>query len=209
MALYDGSQVLGEQLWHSKNRHTVELAPAVDRMLASCGVVPDDLKALAVAIGPGSFTGLRIGLAMIKGLALGLHIPVIGIPTLEILAAAQPLAEYPLLAVLQAGRGRLAVQKFAVTNGKWSQAGEVSLAHLEDLVEMVVEPILICGELTSTDRTQIKTSIPEALLAPPALSIRRPSYLAELAWQRWQAGSVDDVVTLHPIYLHLKESIEA
>ena len=74
IALYDHPQVFGELLWNSKSHHTVELAAAVKELMKKCGVVPSDLSLLVCALGPGTFTGLRIGLAFIKGLALSLRI---------------------------------------------------------------------------------------------------------------------------------------
>src|SRR5512138_2408534 len=86
LALYDGMRVLGEMTWQSKNHHTVELSPGINELLNRCGVTTANLGALGVAIGPGSFTSLRIGLAMVKGMALALRIPVVGVPTLDVLA---------------------------------------------------------------------------------------------------------------------------
>ncbi|HSV85615.1 MAG TPA: tRNA (adenosine(37)-N6)-threonylcarbamoyltransferase complex dimerization subunit type 1 TsaB, partial [Levilinea sp.] len=70
LALYDGSQVLGEATWKTNSHHTVELAPALDDLLRRTGVTPGDLRALGVATGPGAFTSLRIGLALVKGFSL-------------------------------------------------------------------------------------------------------------------------------------------
>jgi len=83
IALYDGAQVLHETVWTSLDHHTVELAPAVAQALSKSGLTPESLEAIAVATGPGSFTGLRIGLAMTKGLSLAHKIPIIGVPTLD------------------------------------------------------------------------------------------------------------------------------
>ena len=84
LALYDGTQVIGEFLWHSRHYHTVELAPAVADLLSRSGLKMDAIQALGVALGPGSFTSLRVGLAFVKGLALARHLPIIGIPTLDV-----------------------------------------------------------------------------------------------------------------------------
>ena len=119
LALYDGVQVIGESVWRSYNHHTVELAPAVAEMLSRSGIDASGLQVLAVALGPGSFTGLRIGLALAKGMALVRHLPLVGIPTLDILAAAQPVMAITLAAVLKAGRGRLAVNWYHEVDGAW------------------------------------------------------------------------------------------
>src|SRR5512134_776723 len=112
VAVYDGQQVLSEATWISGDHHTVDLAPAVLQALARAGLQVSDLQALAVATGPGSFTGLRVGLALAKGLALAHHLALVGVPTLDALALAQPVLDMPLAAVLRAGRGRLAVAWF-------------------------------------------------------------------------------------------------
>ncbi len=105
LALYDGAVVIAELTWTSRARHTVELAPALSGLLDRTGISIKDLAALGVAIGPGSFTSLRVGLAFVKGLALARHLPVIGVPTLDTVAASMPVQDIPLAAVLQAGRG--------------------------------------------------------------------------------------------------------
>ena len=75
IALYNDPLVIGEMQWTSSNHHTVELTSAVDLLMKRCSIKPEDLSLLVVALGPGTFTGLRIGLAFAKGLALSLHLP--------------------------------------------------------------------------------------------------------------------------------------
>ncbi len=96
VCLANGAQILAEHIWHSERYHTVELAPEVAVLLQRNHVDLNDLEAVAVASGPGSYTGLRIGMALAKGIALAQRIPLIGVPTLDILAAAQPAADFAL-----------------------------------------------------------------------------------------------------------------
>lgn len=215
LALYDGAQVIGEFAWRSSQRHTVELAPAITDLMLRGGLSMEDLRALAVALGPGSFTSLRVGLALVKGLALARHLPVVGIPTLDILAAAQPPSRLPLAAVIQAGRGRLALGWYkrsspvdkSSKNG-WQAKGPARVVTVEALMEEIESPSLVCGELTSEERRRLSEKA-DVHLASPAQSMRRPAVLAELAWARWLAGKVDDEASLAPIYLHIAESIPA
>src|SRR5690348_1308116 len=104
LALFDGNQVLGEMTWTTRQHHTTELAPALAGLLGRSGASMEQVDALGVAIGPGSFTSLRVGLSFVKGLALARSLPIVGIPTLDIIAAAQPVSESQLITVLQAGR---------------------------------------------------------------------------------------------------------
>ena len=208
IAVYDGSQVIGEFAWRSSQRHTVELAPAVFELLGHCGLKMEDIQALGVALGPGSFTSLRVGLSLAKGLALSRHLPLIGIPTLDILAAAQALSKLPLAVAIQAGRGRFAVGWYKRSRNGWRAKGNARVLTVETLLNEVKSPILLCGELTAKER-QALVAKPEIQLASPAQSVRRPAVLAELAWTRWQTGDVDDEATLAPIYLHVAERVPA
>jgi tRNA threonylcarbamoyladenosine biosynthesis protein TsaB len=208
LAVYDGAQVIGEYAWRSRQRHTVELAPAIHELLTRCGLTMDELRALGVALGPGSFTSLRVGLSLVKGFAFARGLPLIGIPTLDILAAAQPLSRMPLLAAIQAGRGRLAGGWYRRSKGGWKTKGPARVMTAKGLVEEVNSPAIVCAELTAEER-RILAGNPEIQLVSPAGSVRRPAVLAEQAWKRWQAGDVDDGPTLAPIYLHVAEPIPA
>jgi len=209
VALYDGVQVISERIWLSQDYHSVELAPAIQDVLARSNVRVAQLEGVAVALGPGSFTGLRIGLALAKGMALASHISLVGVPSLDVLAVAQPLMELPMAAVLRAGRDRLAVGWYRVKSNAWKPDGLLELLGGEALAERIQQPTLVCGELSGEDRQALRRRRKDVILASPARSLRRPSFLAELAWRRLSAGKVDDPVTLAPIYLHSTDAIPA
>ncbi|GAB4497424.1 MAG: tRNA (adenosine(37)-N6)-threonylcarbamoyltransferase complex dimerization subunit type 1 TsaB [Anaerolineales bacterium] len=202
MALYDDDQVLGEMTWTTKQHHTTELSPALSGLLKRCGVTMSMIHALGVAIGPGSFTSLRVGLSLVKGIALARNLPVMGISTLDVIAAAQPISKYPLVAVLQAGRMRVAFGVYKSHKSGWQAEGPVRSGTLDELIAEIETPTVIAGELTSEERKKIaKRKTME--LASPTLCVRRPAVLAELAWRRWQENQVDDAAALAPIYLHV------
>lgn len=207
LALYDGSQVLAESIWTSSQYHTVELAPALAGLLTRCGLTMESVSALGVAIGPGSFTSLRVGLAFAKGLALARRLPLIGIPTLDVVAAAQPVAELPLVAVLKAGRGRLAVSWYKTSDNGWQAEGPARVETLDSLAESIKHPTIVCGELNAEERQRLARKRVNVVLMSAANSVRRPAILAELAWARFQTGRVDDLAALAPIYLHTAEPV--
>ena len=206
LAVYDGSQVIGEYTWRSNQHHTVELAPAVAELLARSGLSMDGIRALGVALGPGSFTSLRVGLSLVKGLALARHLPLLGIPTLDIYAASQPVSKLPLLTAIQAGRGRLAVGGYKGMKKGWQATGSARVASVDTLIEEIQTPTIVCGEFTAEERQRLVNRETIRLISP-AQSVRRPSILAELAWKRRQNGEADDEATLAPIYLHTAEPI--
>jgi tRNA threonylcarbamoyladenosine biosynthesis protein TsaB len=206
IALFDGNQILCEESWISRRYHTVELANAVQSNLFRAGLSAADLHVLAVASGPGSFTGLRIGLALIKGIAYTHQLPVIGIPTLDITARAVPVRDTRLAAVLQAGRNRLAVGWYKVEDGSWRADGPLENLTFDELLKKIDQPCILTGEINEEIR-QIVEGHDLIDAASPTLALRSPKYLAELAWNRWQDGTVDDILTLSPTYLHKGDPI--
>jgi tRNA threonylcarbamoyladenosine biosynthesis protein TsaB len=207
IALYDGVRVLSESTWWSQDYHTVELAPAVEDLLQRAGITIQDLTALAVATGPGSFTGLRIGIALTKGLAFTRRLPLIGIPTLDIMAIAQPAQDIPLVAALRAGRGRLAIDWYQNQSGNWQSLGEYQILKAHELAQKIKSPTIVCGEFNEEERRLLARKRINVRLTSPAQSLRRPSFLAELAWDRFTSGKIDDAAALAPIYLHVGEPI--
>lgn len=202
IALLQDTQILYEKVWRTSRRHTVELAPAIQQAVQDCGLQISDLKAIGVALGPGSFTSLRIGLAVAKGLALTQRIPVVGIPSLDITAASLPVQDIPLIAVLRAGRERLAAQTYQAEDNRWKSSGEITITTALELESAINCPTLVCGELEPEERRILERRWRNALLPDPADCVRRPARLAVLTAERFKTGQFDDVVTLAPIYLH-------
>jgi tRNA threonylcarbamoyladenosine biosynthesis protein TsaB len=208
IALYSEQGVLAEESWRSDNNHSTQVLPAITGMLARQGASPASLTGVAVALGPGSFTGLRIGMSIAKGLCLALAIPILGIPTLDGITYAVGDPGGPVMAVLEAGRGRLCVARYRFADGFPQQQGDLALVSERDWVPDTEEPVLLAGEVSA--------ALVERLLALPqadriaftslAGSVRRAGYLAELAWERLQAGQADDLDQLSPIYLHYPAS---
>ncbi len=221
LALYDGTSIPGEFTWRSDLHHTQELAPALAELLRRVGIKMNAVHAVGVALGPGSFTSLRVGLAFTKGLVIACHLPVIGIPTLDIVAAAIPpqeasaglpapvVAKRRLAAVVQAGRGRLALGWYEVVDNGWQVEGPVTLTTIDALLEMIHKPVIISGEMSANERHRLARKFKNVTLASPTQCVRRPGILAELAWQKWQAGKIDQAATLAPIYLHTAGGLPA
>ena len=204
IALYEGVRgLVAEYNWHSANRHTEELMPAIAQMLAQAGVQPSGLRAVAVALGPGSFTGLRVGLAAAKGLALAHGLTLLGIPTLDAVAYPHQAQPVPIIAVLQAGRGRVYWAPYAHGPGGWAAQEPPRLSTVPELANTVVRPLMFVGEVTGADQETLISwaGRPRVNFLPAALTMRRGGYLAELGWTRFGAGESDDHASLSPIYL--------
>jgi len=202
LALHDGARVRVELSWESQDHHTVELAPRIAGMLAQLEVTVNDLAGLAVALGPGSFTGVRVGIAAAKGLAISRNLKLVGVPTLDILAQAMQDTRMPVVAVLAAGRGRLCAQRYLPSKGRLHADGSAWLTTGRELGVDWAETTCVCGELSAEERHDIKKRLgSRVVLASPATSLRRAGYLAEIGWARLAAGRTDNPTTLTPIYL--------
>lgn len=209
VALYDGERVRYECTWESNDFHGVDLAPGIKLAIEMSGTNTAGLSAIAVAIGPGSYTGLRIGLALAKGLAFSEDLDLIAVPTLDVVAAGHPVDEHPLVAILQAGRGRLAIGWYKAKKERWQPDGEPQLVTVRELVDAIRKPTMICGEIDMEARRALGRKHKNALLSSPAWSQRRPALLAELAWERWKAGEAEDRRGLTPRYLQTSEVVPA
>lgn len=212
IALYDATGVLAELTWRSRENHTVELMAQIVRLLDLAHAQKSDLRAIGVALGPGSFTGLRVGMSVAKGLAYGCAIPIFGVPTLDVVAFPHALQPAPIWAILAAGRGRFSVAKYTSKAGAVSRASEYALVNVDGLIDLVAraadELQLFCGDVDETMANRLAEKFgARAVIASPAMNARRAGALAELAWARFSRGESDDVATVAPMYLP-HESVE-
>lgn len=200
LALHDGFALRYEETWDAGREHTTQVLPRLVKALGTLSVCPENLTAVAVALGPGSFTGLRVGLSIAKGLCMACSIPLIGIPTLDIVAAAQGADRRPLVPVVQAGRGRICAAVYRWRQG-WHRREGPFLATWDSLVARFSGPFLLCGEVDERGREILARLEGRATVLSPAYALRRAGFLAELAWERLRRGETDDPATLTPIYL--------
>jgi tRNA threonylcarbamoyladenosine biosynthesis protein TsaB len=202
IAIYGPGGPLAEASWVAGRAQTATVLREIERLFALCGLRPDDLGAVAVATGPGSFNGMRVGISTAKGLVFALALPLLGVPTLDATAYPHGDAGTPVRAVLAAGRGRYVSALYRWQEGAQRRVGDYENGTLAELAGLIVEPTLICGELPHEQLAAWRATAPLARVVPPTLNARRASCLAEIAWQRHRRGEADDPATLEPVYLH-------
>jgi tRNA threonylcarbamoyladenosine biosynthesis protein TsaB len=200
LALYDGEQV-SELTWRAGRNQTASLLQEIHHLLQLNQLDVRDAQAVGVAIGPGSFNGLRVGLSTAKALSYGLGMPIIGVVTLDAVAYPHVQSGGPIRAFIKAGRGRAVVADYRRRNQRWERLSDLRNERLDQIADDLLEPTVLAGELRR-DLEARSASNPLALIPPPALRVRRPSYIAEIAFQRWQEGEVNQIETLEPIYVH-------
>lgn len=204
LALHDGQRLISEFSWQTANAHTVELTPAVIELCGRAGIVTRAVTHLAVAQGPGSFSGLRIGIGFAKGLALALAVPLIPIPTLDIVAAAQPGAKGTLIAVAQVGRGRVCAAGFQWKKNTWQAASAVEIVEWSALLASIstTGETLLAGEIDDDAHDLITACQKPIQLARPSLALRRAGVLADLAWARAASFADADPAAVVPLYVN-------
>jgi tRNA threonylcarbamoyladenosine biosynthesis protein TsaB len=207
LALYGQGQVWAEEIWYSAMTHTVELMPRIQRILSTQQVAVEAVTGIGVSLGPGSFTGLRIGLAAAKGMALPYRLPLIGISTLDVVAYPHQKAGRPVWAIIQAGRGRIGAACYDWLEEEWVQTVSPTLTTFEGLCDLAAQPALFTGEIDDQAASLLRERLGQAATIPsPSLRVRRVACLAELAAARLSRNDVDDLATLAPIYLQYPAS---
>ncbi len=226
VALCDEQTLYGEYTWQIGNNHSVELLERIQRLVVvDCGSSLQVIDGVTVAIGPGSFNGVRVAVATAKALAFALQKPLVGVSTLEIIAAQQDQWRGPVCSILEAGRSELYAACYLFderdTNGDISyhirQLSEYLMLSPQQLVNYLneqmdqwagvpgkrqVSPILFCGELSETTRQVIYEQMQgKSLFIDNLQATRRASSLALLAIQRLYEGRIEDPMLLEPLYL--------
>ena len=172
VAIVEGDRVLARSDEDAAGSHARRLVPAIDRLLASCGMALTDLDGLAVSIGPGSFTGLRVGLATMAGFRAVTGLPLAAVPTLEAMAWNLRGAQRPLCPVLRARSGEVYWARYQwLPGGSLKQVQEEQAGTLEALARSVQAPALMFGEGWSLHRKELGrllgTRMAEVEEAPP------------------------------------------
>lgn len=189
IALFDGLNLLAEDTWVTAGHHSAELAPAVRQLLERGAVDVNRLTALAVCVGPGTYTGLRIGVSLAKGMAAARELPLVGLTTMEILTLGQPQSNGGLVTVVQAGRGRIITQPHQWRRNRWTARGDAQVMDWETLLASIDGPATITGEVDAGGKEALDAAIERGVpvtLAPASHRLRRAGYLAEEAWQLLQ-----------------------
>ena len=207
VALCRGFQVLGEDTWVAGGSHTTQVLPAAARLCDRAGVPVRDVSLVVTALGPGSFTGLRVGASLGKGLALALGANLIGVPTLDAVAQQHRTTSGFLVALVDAGRGQVYAGTYRAGARGPARRGDfavLSEAELVDHVAALGGGAWVVGEMWP-GRAQALSALPKVRVASPSGTLRRPAFLAELGYSRFLRDGAPDAASLQPLYLKRAE----
>jgi tRNA threonylcarbamoyladenosine biosynthesis protein TsaB len=199
VAVSDEGRLVAEITWECRRNHSVELLPTIDRLLPLAHCEKGDLTAIFVCIGPGGYTGLRVGMSAAKGLAYGRKLKVVGVGRLELDAYPHAGFQGPIVAVHKAGRGELAWAEYQ--GSPWLELQAPRLSKPDELASSLQRGTLVIGEIDEKFTTAIADAGVDVVYAPNVASVRRAGALAELGFERLSRGEDEDPALLKPVYL--------
>jgi len=206
VALLEEERPLGEVLFEAGMVHGREIAPAADRLLRAAGKSPADLGLVAVDIGPGSYTGLRVGLAAAKGLAFALGRPLVGVPSLDALAEAAPPGCGKIVPAIDAKWDQVYGAIYEAGDGSPVRRSEMYAERPEAFAARIPTGATVIGDALERHAALFATR--GAAAAPRELWAPRASMIAILGLRRHREGARDDAATLVPLYLRKTEAEE-
>ena len=198
IALSREGRLVAELTWECRREHSRQLLPAIDALLARQSLSKDELRAIFVCIGPGTYAGVRVGVSTAKGLAFGLALPLAGVGRLEIEAYAFAAAGGLVVAVHKAGRADFAWAAYAA-DPQWHELSPPRLTANDALAGELPAGALVTGEIDDALAEELRER--GLRVVRGAAAVRRASLLAELGWRRLEAGRTDDPNSLEPLYL--------
>ncbi|HLF47811.1 MAG TPA: tRNA (adenosine(37)-N6)-threonylcarbamoyltransferase complex dimerization subunit type 1 TsaB [Methylomirabilota bacterium] len=206
VALLDDDRLLGEITLNIAITHSERLMSAVDRLFADCGLAPADLDGLAVSVGPGSFTGLRVGLATVKALAMALDLPVAPVPTLDALAARLPFADAPVCPILDARKGEVYLSLYRWSGSGMERQWDYLALPPESAAARLEAPVILLGDGIAACCPWLDRLGAGARVAPAAQRMPSAAAVAVLGRAALAAGGGVSAEALAPLYLRASEA---
>ena len=209
VALLDGNKLLGESYQNTGLTHSQTLMVMAEDMLKQCGKSVSDVDAVAVAEGPGSFTGVRIGVAAAKGFAWGGELPCYGVSTLEAMAESLGIYQGYVCPCMDARRSQVYNALFYVNHGEIRRIREdraIALADLKEELKNLEESIFLVGDGSNLCYNTLSKEVPNLVLPPEHRMHQRAAGVAILAAKKAAAGDPGDGNALTPNYLRLSQA---
>ncbi len=208
VAVCDDDAILAETLVNCGRAHSERLIPTVDWVLAESGLRLADIDLLAVTIGPGSFTGVRIGVATWKGLALAAHKPLVGVPTLDAMSRLAALADGTVCPLLDARMKEVYGAVYTFDNGFRTKCMPDRVSAVERIIEELPDAPVLLGDGVALYRERILALRPHARIVASMHLVPRAAAVAHEALELVQSGVDTDPAQVSPVYLRQSQAEE-
>lgn len=200
--LNDGQQTIASLTWFSSKNHSEELIPAISKLLNMATSSHIDITGIAVAIGPGRFSALRVGLSVVKGITLHRHIPVVGVGTLELEAYEHLSSNLPVCAIIESGRTDYIAAIFRGISPDITKVLDETIVTESQLMEIIKEPTILCGEGTKRLSDEIRQNVSGCfMLVNDSDPASRLTALSNIGNERLSAGLYRSSDDLEPLYV--------
>jgi len=209
VALTEGGKLLAESYQNTGMTHSQTLMVMAQDLLKACGLTPKDVDAVAVAAGPGSFTGVRIGVAAAKGFAWGGELPCYGVSTLEAMARNLGVYQGYVVPAMDARRSQVYTAIFHAEKGELTRVEEdmaISLAELGDKIKNLPENVFLVGDGANLCYNTLLEEVPGLVLPPEHRMHQRAAGVALAAQAMANAGDPGNGAELTPNYLRLSQA---
>jgi len=210
IALMDEEKVYAEMTTNLKKNHSARLMPAMDQLFDEVKWLHDEIDLIAVAKGPGSYTGVRIGVTAAKTFSWALHIPLVGISTLEAMAYEHYHFAGLLSPMLDARRGQVYTGLYKCDQKQWLNDQHDRIILLSEWLQRLKgreEKVLFVGDDVELHRETIETALGErAIFSSPPFHFPRPSIIGLLGKRQFESGKIDNTFDFAPAYLQLAEA---
>ena len=211
VAVLEDDKLICEYTINTKKTHSQKLMPMIENMLKLSDIEIKDIDAIGICVGPGSFTGLRIGMATAKAMAHVNNIPLIGVNSLEILGANMDFCNKKICSILDAQRNQVYTCKYIVEDNKSKSLEEIKIMPIDDLLQELSdtnEEWVIVGEATYKYKEKIE-SIPNIYVSLPANNITKASSLCVIAKDKFEQNrEVHNCYDINPMYIRKSQAEE-
>ena len=207
VAIMEDEHLIAEYILNVVSTHSERLLPSIDQILKDSQLTVRDIEGFAVSLGPGSFTGLRIGISTVKGLALAAEKGVVGVPTLDVLAHNLMFTRLLVCPLLDARKGEVYTALYQGDgSGKLEKLTPDLAIKPEELLTRIKEPVIFLGDGVEAYRDKLRSGQDNCLFAPAYLNQPRASVLASLGLEKFRRGHIFKEDEIQPLYCRLAEA---
>lgn len=205
----EDDRLLGEFIINHKKTHSRKLMPMIRELMDSLELKPEDLDLYAVSIGPGSFTGLRIGITTVKAMAYASQKPVVGIPTLDALAMNIPFSRFLVVPMMDARNQQVYTAVYSTEDGGLTNVSGylgVPVPELMDILKGKNRKALFLGDAAPLHREYLMNALGDCAFAPGHLMLQKASSVAQAAYAKVLKGEASNCFDLVPFYLRKSQA---